>query len=338
MKFFGFLRDKAFYIHLIIIILAVVGIFELAFGVLDKFTRHGEEYGVPNFIGMDYREMEQRYGEDYTFILMDTVYVKDFPEGAVYQQDPKPDSKVKKGRNIYYVRTCISPEMVKMPNLRNLSLRQAMVTLNSNGLVVDKLVFVDYFARNAVVNQYIDDEVIEPDVMVQKGTAVTLEVGYGTGERLTNIPDLVGMSKSQVLSALHNASLNLGNEINVDNAPDSLMRVSAMEPSYNKDVYLELGSSVNVYYRSENVFDFASYLGERAKKDSMVNAMERNKAPVFEIQMVIDSFNFILTNRRFSFDSIERAQDMELEFVRPMNNINYEEDNNEYEYDSEYEF
>jgi hypothetical protein len=54
--------------------------------------------------------------------------------------------------------------------------------------------------------------------------------------------------------------------------------------------------------------------------------------------MVIDSFNFILTNRRFSFDSIERAQDMELEFVRPMNNINYEEDNNEYEYDSEYEF
>lgn len=245
MKFFGFLRDKAFYIHLIIIILAVVGIFELAFGVLDKFTRHGEEYGVPNFIGMDYREMEQRYGEDYTFILMDTVYVKDFPEGAVYQQDPKPDSKVKKGRNIYYVRTCISPEMVKMPNLRNLSLRQAMVTLNSNGLVVDKLVFVDYFARNAVVNQYIDDEVIEPDVMVQKGTAVTLEVGYGTGERLTNIPDLVGMSKSQVLSALHNASLNLGNEINVDNAPDSLMRVSAMEPSYNKDVYVELGSPVN---------------------------------------------------------------------------------------------
>lgn len=346
MGFFGFLKDKAFYIHLIIIILAVVGLFELVFGVLDKFTRHGEEYGVPDFIGMDYREMEQRYGEDYTFILLDTIYVKNFPEGAVYQQNPKPDSKVKKGRNIYYVRTCISPEMVAMPNLRNLSLRQAMVTLNSNGLLVDRLVFVDHFARNAVVNQFFEDDVVEPGVMLQKGSHVTLEVGYGNGERLTNIPDLIGVPKSKVQSTIHNASLNLGNEIFIDRAHDSLMRVFSMEPVYGKDVFVELGSKVDVSYRSAALFDFDSYLKELFRKDSMVNAMEKNRIPVAEIQIVRDSFDFILTKRSFSFDSIKRVRDKELKFIRPVvidieEDYNDEEDNSvfEIEYDdSEYEF
>ena len=320
MKAFRFLKDKWFYISLIIMVLVIVGVFEYTFKRLNTFTRHGDEFDVPNFIGMNYAETVEQYQDDFTFLLLDSIYVKDFPEGAVYQQNPAPGAKVKKGRNIYVIRTSIAPEIVKMPNLRNLSLRQAMVSLNIAGLKVDKLEFVDYFARNAVIEQKIKDEVIEPQDDVVKGTAITLVVGLGDGSKTTNLPDLIGVSIKDVKTQINNASLNIGTEIFIDNDETENLYVSRMEPVYSIETKVPLGSLVNVWYKSIQNFDFEWYKHEKIRRDSIVEVMRRKKMTGDTIQYVIDSFNYILSHRTFSYDSLQRIIDKNLMFRELIDN------------------
>ena len=316
MKAFRFLKDKWFYISLAIMAFLVVGTFEFTFGYLGKFTRHGEEIVVPDMVGMNYDTILERYGDKFNFLLLDSVYVRDFPEGAVYQQNPNFGSKVKKGRNVYIIRTSIAPEIVTMPNLRNLSLRQAMVLLNSVGLKVDKLVFVDYFARNAVVEQKIKDQVVEPKDDVVKGTAVTLVVGYGNGDRGTNLPDLIGVNIEDVKNQINNASLNIGSEVFIDDDVKANLYVSRMDPVYSIDTKVPLGSMVNVWYKSIKNFDFQWYRYEKFRRDSVVERMRIKKLPSDTINYVIDSFNYILKHRRFSYDSVQRARDMEMRITK----------------------
>jgi len=103
-------------------------------------------------------------------------------------QNPMPGSKVKQGRHVYLTIVAQTPELVLMPNLKNLSLRQALVTLESNELFVGELEYVQYFARNAVVDQLVGDEPIEPDTELRKGTTVNLVVGKGDFTAMVPMP------------------------------------------------------------------------------------------------------------------------------------------------------
>lgn len=336
---FRFLKDKWFYISLIIMVLVVVGVFLYTFNRLDRFTRHGEEFSVPDMVSMKYDDAVETYKDDFTFLLLDSMYVKNFPEGAVYQQNPAPGAKVKQGRNIYIIRTTIAPEIVQMPNLRNLSLRQAMVSLNAVGLKVDKLEFVDYFARNAIIEQQVNGEVINPKDEVVKGTAVTLIVGYGKGDKKTNLPDLIGVKYDDVKNQLNNASLNLGTEIFIDNDDVDDLYVSRMEPEYSPENMVQLGSKVNVWYKSIKNFDFQWYKYEKFRRDSMVEVFRLKKFDADTIKYVIDSFNYILKNRSFSYDSLKRVADKQMRFYRPKLEVvvDIEEEADELWYDNDYD-
>lgn len=315
MKAFDFLTQKAFYINLLIIIALIVIVIEIVFFSLKGYTRHAEEIVVPDFVGMNCDSVLERYKDDYNFILLDSVYTMAMPEGSVYLQDPLPNSNVKKGRNLYYVKVSEAPEKVIMPNLRNLSLRQAMVLLRSNGLKVSELEFVDHFAKNAVVEQEFEGEVINPGTEIVKGSSVKLKVGYGRDDKRTHLPNLLAAHKSNVKNLLHEASLNMGKEYYMDDEDDeSKYRVYRMRPVYDIETLVGLGSAVDVWYRSENNFDFNSFARELFVKDSVISVMKKKKLPNYKIELAIDSFDYILTNRRFLYDSISKQYDKNLTY------------------------
>ncbi len=316
MKGFDFLTKRAFYINLLIIIALVIIIIEVAFLSLKGYTHHGDEIIVPDFVGLNCDSVLEKHADEFNFIILDSVYTRTSPEGSVFQQDPLPNSKVKKGRNLYVVKVSEAPEKVMMPNLRNLSLRQAMVILKSNGLKVAELEFVEHFAKNAVVNQIFKDEIIEPGSEIIKGSELKLLVGYGRDDKKTHLPNLLTMKKENVKNSILEASLNIGNEIYMDNDENSKYRVYKMEPAYNIETLVLLGSKVNVWYRSVNKFDFDSYGRELFKKDSVLSVMKKKKLSDDTIKYVTDSFDYIITHRLFLFDSISREYDKNLVLKR----------------------
>ncbi len=132
----SFLKQKKFYINLLLIVALSFVLLWLTIKMLNIYTRHGKVYEMPDFSGMTTPEVERAYGKDYNFILIDSIYSKTQAPGTIVQQDPLPGSKVKHGRNVYYIIVAIEPERTNMPNLNNLSLRQALVLLESSGLEV----------------------------------------------------------------------------------------------------------------------------------------------------------------------------------------------------------
>ena len=214
---------------------------------------------------------------------------------------------------MYYVKVSEAPEKVVMPNLKNLSLRQAMVALRANGLEISGLEFVDHFARNAVVEQEYKGEVIAPGTELIKGSAIKLKVGYGRDDVRTHLPNLLTANKQDVKKLLHEASLNIGREYHMDE-DGGQYKVYKMKPDYDIETLVELGSTVDVWYRSETNFDFNSYGRELHRKDSALAVMKKKKLDDNTIKYVADSFDYIIKNRRFLYDSISREYDKNIAY------------------------
>jgi len=269
MGFFYFLGQKKFYIHLLLAV--ILGVL-LLWGVLkslDVFTRHGEVYLVPDFNGQTVAQIEgQDYAEFFNLQVIDSVFDKTAPKGSVVLQHPLPGSRVKQGRHIYLTIVSERPETVLMPNLKNLSLRQALVTLEAFDLRVGTLDYVDYFARNAIVEQVIADEPVEPGTELVTGTVVDLQVGKGKMTIQVPVPILLGKKKYQAKEQLNYAYLNVGKEFFLDGNDTTTARIYKTDPMPLDENMMALGAKVNLWYRSEEFFDFDSYI-EHFLKDSL---------------------------------------------------------------------
>ena len=270
----SFLKQKKFYINLLVIILLSFFMLWLAIKLLNVYTRHGKVHELPDFTGMTTVEVERSYGNDYHFILIDSIYSKTEAPGTIVQQDPLPKSKVKLGRNVYYIIVAMTPEKTRMPNLNNLSLRQALVLLESNGLKVEGLKYVDHFARNAICEQRYENSIIKPGTEINKGSKIMLYVGLGPDKQKTPLPSLYGISAEEVQHTLNMAGLNLGKEVFDDHDSLQHMKVYRMEPPFSKGK-VNPGTFVNVWYRSDKLFNFDKERDKSLREDSLKLAEEQ---------------------------------------------------------------
>ena len=273
----SFLKQKKFYIHLLIIIALCFIILWLTIKMLGVYTRHGKVVPMPDFSGLTTEQVEQQYGKDYHFILIDSIYSKTEQPGSIVQQDPLPGSKVKRGRNVYYIIVAKTPEKTTMPNLNNLSLRQAIVLLESSGLTVKELIYQEHFARNAICEQRYNGQVIKPGTELYKGSAITLYVGYGPDRRNAKLPSLYGTPVEAVQRTLNMAGLNLGKEVYEDRDSIQYMRVSRMEPPFSAGS-VRPGTFVNVWYKSNRNFNFDKEKENALREDSTQFAEESSAA------------------------------------------------------------
>ena len=295
-----FLKQKKFYINLLVIFLLCFVLLWLTIKLLNVYTRHGKVYEIPDFSGMTIDQVKEAYGKDYHFILIDSVYSKTQEPGAIVQQDPLPHSKVKHGRNVYYIIVAKTPEKTNMPNLNNLSLRQALVLLESNGLQVKELKYIEHFARNAIREQRFNGEVIKPGTEIIKGSKITLYVGTGTDHRYMKLPKLYGIPAEDVQHVLNMNGLNIGNETFEDNDSIQYMKAYKMDPPYSRGS-VKPGTFVDVWYRSSRKFNFDKESKNMLLEDSLKYAAEK--------QAEIDSLTIQNDTLAEPFDHEENYED-----------------------------
>jgi beta-lactam-binding protein with PASTA domain len=263
MGFFYFLKKGKFYLHLLIAIVLSVFLLWVAIMALDIYTRHGKVYLIPDFTGQTLEQLKENgYDEYFDLIVIDSVYDNKREKGSVVLQNPAEGAKVKKGRHVYLTVVAQMPEKVIMPNLKQLSVRQAIVKLKTNGLVPGRLNYTDADYRNSVIEQYINDEPVEPGTEITKGTVVDLDVANGLSDAGVKMPFLIGKTVDEAHDMLHTASLNVGEEYFLDEKDLGNARVFKTDPEFNTKDELPIGSNVNIWYRSDQLFDFDAYIKE----------------------------------------------------------------------------
>ena len=265
-----FLKEKKFYLNLLIILVLCVVLIWLTFRMLDKYTRHDKVYTMPDFVGQDYREVKREYAKDFHFILIDSVYPKGQQPGSIYQQDPLPGSKIKKGRNVYAIIVAVTPEKTSMPNLKGISLREAIGRLESSGLEVDHLDYVNYSYKNNVVEQYYQGQPVAEGTELVKGSKIVLSVGIGDDKSNVKVPNLIGKSAEEAKRLLNLASLNLGKESWEDRDSLQYMCIRRMSPGPSSGS-VEAGTYVDVWYHSSRTMDFKKEMKELLHEDSLTN-------------------------------------------------------------------
>ena len=265
-----FLKKKKFFINLLIILALCGVLLWITFRLLDKYTRHDKVYTMPDFIGQDYRQVKHDYAKDFHFILIDSVYPKGQQPGSIYQQDPLPGSKIKKGRNVYAIIVAVMPEKTIMPNLKNLSLREALGRLESSGLDVERLDYQNYSYKNNIIDQYYNGQPIKEGTELVKGSKIVLKVGIGQDKTRIKVPNLIGKPASETKRLLNLAGLNLGNEVFEDNDSTQYMCVRRMSPGPSSGS-VNAGTTIDVWYHSSKTLDFKKEMKELLHEDSIVN-------------------------------------------------------------------
>lgn len=215
---------------------------------LRQYTQHGVEITVP--------EITELYLEEARIILeseglhievIDSTYSTKVPQGTIVEQTPLAGSKVKHGRTIYVIQNAQMRRPVFIPELRDISLRQAQATLKTLGLAVDSIIYEPSAYRDIILDIRVDNESVNMGQRLEEGSKVVLIVGKGRGTEEVTIPNIVGKSLDEARSWLLSHTLTVG-VVEYDLPPTEeniqMYMVYSQEPE-SGTIVVE-GSSVNL--------------------------------------------------------------------------------------------
>lgn len=124
----------------------------------------------------------------------------EIPKGLIVRQKPEPHSVVKKGRRIY-VTVSSGPEMVIVPDVRDLSLGVAEKILSERGLQVKEVIYVPSREERKVLAQ-----IPRENDSTLKGKGLSLIVGRRE-DHFYVMPDIEGVELKEVLDELEEKGL-----------------------------------------------------------------------------------------------------------------------------------
>ena len=257
MDFLKFLLTKKFLRHLglaagltLVILIAVLL-------WLRIYTHHGQSITVPNLTGLTTDEVEDvTSSRRLRFEVVDSVYSTEMPRGTVLKQNPRPNSTVKKNRKIFLTMNAVNPEMVSMPRLVGLSIRQARLALQNAGLSLGDISYRPDYAINNVLQQMHRDSVINEGTEIIKGTVIDLVLGMGQSNETTRIPDLIGYSLDAAANIIADYYLNIGAityDENMENAEDSAAAfIWRQYPEFDEFSRMNMGMEVDIWLTADS--------------------------------------------------------------------------------------
>ncbi|MGX1930803.1 PASTA domain-containing protein [Flagellimonas sp. 2504JD4-2] len=180
--FINFIRSRVFLIQLGLALLASILIVFLILKWLKSTTNHGEFVEVPDFSKMSVMEMREAVedaGLRYQ-VLDSSNYNPDYPRFSILEQDPPAGNKVKSNRKIYFTVNPSGYKKVTVPDIIQVTQRNATSMLRAVGLEVQRVTYIDELGRDMVYRMKHKGKYIKPGDKLQKTSKIELICGNGT--------------------------------------------------------------------------------------------------------------------------------------------------------------
>lgn len=176
----NFIKKHPVLMNFIHIIVTTVVLSWLAMFFLDYWTDHGDERVVPNVKGLSYAQAESVLKvADLTVEISDSIYDSTARPGTVVEQSPHKDAKVKPGRLVYLTIVAFAPKTVTVPDISNVSLRQAQSIFEGLGIKKIKVVEVESEYEDLLLNAKYNGLPLKAGTRIPVTASITLEVGKG---------------------------------------------------------------------------------------------------------------------------------------------------------------
>ena len=235
-------------------VLAMVGIsvvvLVLVFTFIKIYARQGQEYELPDVVGINIAELENDNPIDLDIVVLDSIYRPGQEGGRILTQDPKAGTMVKKGRKLYITMTAYSPEDAVLPELAGLTVRQAVSELTSVGLEVGQLKFVEDRYKNSVIDQSCKGKTVYAGQQIPRGSVIDLIVGLGDSTGRSVVPFVIGKTSDKARRDILSASLNVGKEHFKGVKHKETAVVYKQEPDYNGVDKYPFGTTIELWYKN----------------------------------------------------------------------------------------
>lgn len=181
-NFFNFLKSKTFLIQLGLAAVAVLVLVFVALQWLKGTTNHGEFVEVPDFSKMSVMEMRKAVedaGLRYQ-VLDSSDFNPEYPRFSILDQNPPAGNKVKTNRKIYFTVNPSGYKKVSVPDIVQVTQRNAASMLRAVGLEVERVTYIDELGKDMVYNMKYKGKYIKPGDKLPKTSKVELICGNGT--------------------------------------------------------------------------------------------------------------------------------------------------------------
>jgi len=211
---FGYIVKRILLAIVIVVILAVITLF-----LIDIYTHHGEAETVPELRGLYIDEAEEMLSNHGLYPeIIDSVFNKDKKLGTIIDQIPGPNSTVKKNRPIFLIINSRQIRQIPVPDLRDISYRQAIAMIKAIGLNVSNVEYKPSEYKDLVINLRYNGLNVTPGMRIPEGSMLILVVGNGLGSGQSLVPSLKGMNLEDAKLIVLSDSLVIG-AVDYDSEP-----------------------------------------------------------------------------------------------------------------------
>ncbi|MBO0331680.1 PASTA domain-containing protein [[Muricauda] lutisoli] len=180
-NFFNFLKSKTFLIQLGLAAVTMLVLVFVALQWLKSTTNHGEFVEVPDFSKMSVMEMRKAVEEaGLRYQVLDSSnFNPEYPRFSILEQNPPAGNKVKANRKIYFTVNPSGYKEVSVPDIVQVTQRNAASMLRAVGLDVERVTYIDELGKDMVYRMKYKGKYIKPGDRLPKTSKVELICGNG---------------------------------------------------------------------------------------------------------------------------------------------------------------
>ena len=248
-----FLRSKLFLKHAFAALAVIALVLWGAFKFISTYTLHGKTIEVPDLKGKSMKAAADAIEDmDLRYVVVDSIFDEENKPGTVVEQNPAAKFMVKQGRTVYLTVNAFNPPKVQMPNLIDVSLRQASAMLETYGLEVGNLKYVPDYAFNAVLHQLYKGRDIQPGTQIMKNSKIDLVLGDGLKGEKIPVPNLIGMTREEAQREIKAGSLDVGALVYDNSVKDTAQaQVYKQTPNYSSSAMINPGRSIDLFFTQD---------------------------------------------------------------------------------------
>ena len=226
------------------------GIVILDYFILPNYVGYNNEHYLPDVRG-EYLEKATYQLRSLRFNTKPILipYSESHTPGTVIKMFPRAFTKVKEGRTIDLT-IAGKDQDIEIPDISNLSLRNAKLTLTKLGLGIDTII---YEYDNVIPDGYISFQLPRKGQTVKSSTNMTLGVSRGAPPDYYIIPDIVNYSLTRARKTIINKGLRVG-EITYEFQPD-LVPNTVIEQNMTAGMRVSFPASISLLVSTDKEED-----------------------------------------------------------------------------------
>ncbi|MDR1722626.1 MAG: PASTA domain-containing protein [Tannerella sp.] len=168
------------YVHILVVGALCFILIGIVLKGIDSYTNHNQAVLVPDVKGLQLEDAAPFFEKNFLhYTVIDSIYSKDVMPGAIVELSPEVNSKVKKNRIVYVTINAKTEEMAAIPEVTDVSFRQAYALLKSTGFFDVELKYVSGEFRDLAIGVEYGGKIVNTGTRVPMTAKLVLVLGDG---------------------------------------------------------------------------------------------------------------------------------------------------------------